>query len=38
VLAHSCGVHEPRELRPFHARVITGDGQSLSLEDLYRRD
>jgi glutamate synthase domain-containing protein 2 len=38
VIAHSCGVHEPRELRPFHARVITDDGHSVSLEDLYRHD
>lgn len=38
VLAHSCGVHEPRELRPFHARVITDDGHSISLEDLYRHE
>jgi glutamate synthase domain-containing protein 2 len=38
VIAHSCGVHEPRELRPFHARIITDDGHSISLEDLYRHD
>lgn len=38
VIAHSCGVHEPRELRPFHARVIGNDGHSISLEDLYRGD
>ena len=38
VIAHSCGVHEPRELRPFHARVITQNGHSISLEDLYQHD
>ena len=38
VIAHSCGVREPRELRPFHARIITDDGHSISLEDLYRHD
>ena len=38
VIAHSCGVHEPRELRQIHAHVITGNGHSISLEDLYRRD
>ncbi|HED18250.1 MAG TPA: FMN-binding glutamate synthase family protein [Gammaproteobacteria bacterium] len=35
VLAHSCGVHEPRELRRFHARIVTENGQSVSLADLY---
>jgi glutamate synthase domain-containing protein 2 len=38
VIAHSCGVHEPRELRPFHARIITDNGHSVSLEDLYWHD
>lgn len=35
VLAHSCGVREPRELRRFHARIVTENGQSVSLTDLY---
>jgi len=35
VIAHSCGVREPRQLRPFHARVIT-DGKSVSLADLHK--
>ena len=35
VLAHSCGVHEPRELRRFHARIVIENGQSVSLEELY---
>jgi glutamate synthase domain-containing protein 2 len=38
VIAHSCGVHEPREFRPFHALVMTDDGHSISLEDLYQHD
>jgi len=36
VIAHSCGVREPRQLRPFHARIITKDGHSVSLEDLHK--
>ncbi|WP_126456513.1 FMN-binding glutamate synthase family protein [Sulfuriflexus mobilis] len=36
VIAHSCGVHEPRELRPFHARVVIDNGHSISLEELYQ--
>lgn len=35
VIAHACGVREPRQLRPFHARVIT-DGKSVSLEELHK--
>jgi len=35
VIAHSCGVREPRELRRFHARIVTENGRSVSLDDLY---
>ncbi|VAW75588.1 Ferredoxin-dependent glutamate synthase [hydrothermal vent metagenome] len=35
VIAHSCGVREPRELMRFHARIVTQNGQSLSLNDMY---
>jgi len=35
VIAHSCGVHEPRELRRFHARIVTEEGVSRALNDLY---
>jgi glutamate synthase domain-containing protein 2 len=35
VIAHSCGVHEPRELRRFHARIVQEDGHSVSLEERY---
>ncbi len=35
VIAHSCGVKEPRQLRRFHARLVTEDGHSVSLEELY---
>ncbi len=35
VLAHSCGVREPRELRRFHARMVTSHGRSVPLDELY---
>jgi len=35
VIAHSCGVREPRLLRRFHARKVMENGNSVSLEELY---
>lgn len=35
MIAHSCGVFEPRQLRRHHARVATSSGRSESLESLY---
>jgi glutamate synthase domain-containing protein 2 len=35
VLAHSCGVREPRELKRFHARIVTENGKSKPLDELY---
>ena len=35
IIAHSCGVREPRELQRFHARIVQADGQSLPLNELY---
>lgn len=35
VIAHSCGVKEPRELGRIHARVIIEDGTSRALNELY---
>ncbi len=35
VIAHSCGVHEPRLLRRFHARIVQPDGKSVPLNELY---
>jgi glutamate synthase domain-containing protein 2 len=35
VIAHSCGVREPRELRRHHARIVTDSGLSIRLSDLY---
>ncbi|MGH1538683.1 MAG: FMN-binding glutamate synthase family protein [Gammaproteobacteria bacterium] len=35
VIAHSCGVKEPRLLRRFHARMVRPDGKSIPLNELY---
>ncbi len=35
VIAHSCGAREPRGLDRYHARVVTDNGRSESLADLY---
>ncbi len=35
MLAHSCGVRSPRELRRFHARVVQANGLSIPLNELY---
>lgn len=35
VIAHSCGVHEPRKLKRRHARIVTATGKSVPLDELY---
>ena len=35
LIAHSCGVREPRLLCRFHARIIIDHGRSISLDELY---
>lgn len=35
VIAHSCGVPEPRGLRRHHARVVSANGLSIALNDLH---
>jgi len=35
VIAHSCGVREPRQLRRHHARMVVEHGRSMSLDQLY---
>ena len=35
VIAHSCGVPEPRRLRRFHVRIVEGDGRSIPFNELY---
>jgi glutamate synthase domain-containing protein 2 len=35
IIAHSCGVKEPRQLQRFHARVVGNNGLSVPLNELH---
>ncbi len=35
IIAHSCGVKEPRQLRRFHCRVVQDNGRSIPLNEIY---
>lgn len=35
IIAHSCGVPEPRRLKRFHCRIVQSDGRSIALDELY---
>ncbi len=35
IIAHSCGVPEPRGLRRHHARVVLDNGTSIAMDELY---
>ncbi len=35
VIAHSCGVREPRQLKRHHARIVTDNGLSIPLSQLH---
>jgi glutamate synthase domain-containing protein 2 len=35
VLAHSCGVSEPRLLQRRHARIVQASGRSISMVEIY---
>jgi glutamate synthase domain-containing protein 2 len=35
MIAHACGVSEPRQLRRSHCRIVTDDGRAVLLSDLY---
>jgi len=35
VIAHSCGVDEPRELRRHHVRLVQDNGRTVSMRELY---
>ena len=37
VIAHSCGVDEPRGLRRKHVRIVQSSGRSVSFDELYPR-
>ncbi|GAK33568.1 glutamate synthase large subunit-like protein YerD [alpha proteobacterium Q-1] len=35
IIAHSCGVPEPRRLKRMHARIVMQNGRSLPLNEIY---
>ena len=35
LIAHSCGVPNPRGLKRFHCRIVQDDGRSIPLDQLY---
>lgn len=35
VIAHSCGVKEPRGLKRFHVRIVQQDGRSVPFDELF---
>lgn len=35
ILAHSCGVEDPRDLQRKHARIVTSNGFSASLDEIF---
>ena len=35
IIAHSCGVSEPRRLKRFHCRVVQQNGRSVPLDEIY---
>lgn len=35
IIAHSCGVPEPRRLKRFHCRIVQDDGRSVPLDELF---
>jgi len=35
IIAHSCGVHRPRQLRRMHVRIVQNNGASAAMDDLY---
>lgn len=35
IIAHSCGVDSPRKLQRRHVRIVTGNGSSVPLDEIY---
>ena len=35
VIAHSCGVPEPRRLNRYHVRIVQANGRSIPMDELY---
>lgn len=38
IIAHACGVEDPRQLRREHCRIVSGSGRSVPLSELYPAD
>jgi glutamate synthase domain-containing protein 2 len=38
IIAHACGVPEPRKLRLRHARIVLDNGRSVQMDKLYPED
>ena len=36
IISHSCGVHDPRQLKRYHARMALGNGRSVPLNELHQ--
>ncbi|MGB6977056.1 MAG: FMN-binding glutamate synthase family protein [Gammaproteobacteria bacterium] len=34
-IAHACGVHEPREFKRFHVRIVQANGDAVPLDELH---
>ena len=37
MIAHSCGVSEPRQLRRHHVRLVQADGRAVRMDELFPR-
>ena len=37
IIAHSCGVREPRQLKRFHCRIVQDDGRSIPVDEIMKR-
>ncbi len=35
IIAHSCGVTEPRQLRRYHANLVTDEGKAVPLNVIH---
>ncbi|MEN3971499.1 FMN-binding glutamate synthase family protein [Sphingomicrobium sp. XHP0235] len=35
IIAHSCGVKSPRDLKPYHVRLVCPDGRSRRMDELH---
>ncbi len=35
IIAHSCGVREPRQLKRYHCRIMQDNGRSIPLDELF---